>query len=89
MAADRLPDDIERDLTLAHSDTCSCGQGIWPKDNCGEVREILRRAILAAMCEERASQHEDDCARSHSDIRYVCHVPKNLRARAAAIREGK
>jgi hypothetical protein len=50
----RLPDALEAELTLAHSEVCLCAQvndsaEVRVGKGCREVRDILREAIAEAM----------------------------------------
>lgn len=80
MAADRLPEDVEREVRRAHVRPCTCSVG-YDKD-CNEQRGFLRRAILAAMYEAKADGMMGITSTPMANAR-------DLYARAAAIREGK
>jgi hypothetical protein len=86
MPADRLPDDIERELTLVHADVCQCVKDMIGAE-CYDVRALLRRAIGAGMLEQRAEAYDD------SGLHHGCADCRNarekLRARAAALRSEK
>jgi len=80
-----LPDEIERDLTLVHADTCNCDL-FEGSDECMEVQNMLRlaieRAILLARVVERkitAAHHQCDGCGMAVD---------NLRAQADALKGG-
>ena len=51
-----LPDEVTRDLTLAHSENCLCHAELGVGKACREVREIIavsvERAILLARADE-------------------------------------
>lgn len=51
-------DEARRDISLAHSEACTCGPGIWPKDRCGEVREIMLSLIAAERADAERAQRE-------------------------------
>ena len=93
-----LPESIERDLTLAHAETCLCHtdrSGVGKA--CREVRDILRRVIQAELLRAEAygidsawHRYVVDRGRSRQHPTTGCQQEAaSLRAHADAIERGE